>query len=221
MKLGDYLRHYDSLASEQRLVELPGRREQVLREIGRGKKVLDLGCLGGQFSKLIKDQNNDVYGVELNSRAAAEADKRGIRVKLFDLNDGIPFEDGFFDAVFAGEVLQFLFDTKFLFEECNRVLKPKGILIFTTPNMNSLSNRLRVLAGGYPRHLGAFPEDHAGRHVRIMNLQKIRELCQHTGFRVSNVTGLSMTPRALLTPLVSLAPQLGDFLIVRAQRVDD
>ena len=224
MKLNEYVRRYDSLVSEAPLYEIPVRKEYLLKEIGRGKRVLDLGCLGGQISKLIKEQNNEVFGIEINPKAAELAEKRGIRVKLFDLNDGIPFEDAFFDVVNAGEIVEHIYDTKFLFSEINRVLKPGGLLIFTTPNLNSLGNRFRVLTGGYLSSLGAFPDDHFGDHIRVFNVPKIRELCAHTGFAIVDIVGVPAMTRnlgyRLLQPLVKAIPQMGELLIVKARRLD-
>lgn len=223
MKMIEYVRRYDCLTSEEPLYDIPLRKEYLLREVGRGRRVLDLGCLGGQISKLIKDQNNEVYGIEVNAKAAARAVDRGIRVKVFDLNEGIPFEDGFFDVVNAGEIIEHIYDTKFLFEEIHRVLKPNGLLLASTPNLNSLSNRIRVLRGGYLSLMGAFPDDHFGEHIRVFNEQKLRELCQHTGFRVVDVMGIptleggSLAYR-LLRPLVRVAPQFGELLIIKARR---
>jgi methionine biosynthesis protein MetW len=225
VKLREYVRRQDALASESPLFEIPLRKEYILKEIGRGRRVLDLGCLGGLISKLIKDQNNEVYGVEVNPRAATRAQDRGIRVKVFDLNDGIPFEDGYFDVVNAGEVVESIYDTKFLFEEINRVLKPGGILLFSTPNLNSLSNRLKILTGGYLNLMGAYPDDHFGDHIRVFNIPKIRELCQTTGFRVQDIVGVAALEGGvsykLLRPLVKAMPQFGELLVVKAQRVDD
>lgn len=226
MKIVEYARRYDALAMEGPLFDIPVRKEYILKEIGRGKRVLDLGCLGGQISKLIKDQNNEVYAVEVNPKAAKVAEERGIRVKVFDLNDGIPFEDGYFDVVNAGEIIEHIYDTKFLFEECNRVLKPHGVLLFTFPNLNSLQNRVRVLRGDYLAHVGAFPDDHYGENIRIFNLDKARELCHYAGFRVVDVVGVPALAAgtmsyALLRPLVAVAPQLGELIVVKARRADD
>lgn len=225
MKLNEYNRRYDSLSLETPLLEIPLRKEYVLKQIGRGKRVLDLGCLGGQFSQLIKEQNNEVFGVEVNPKAAEAAVQRGIRVKTFDLNDGIPFEDGFFDVVNAGEIIDQIYDTKYLFEECNRVLKPGGLFLFTTPNLNSLANRLKILGGSYPIGLGAYPDDHNGGRIRVFNLEKARELCQHTGFKVEDVLGVPTFERGArgyywLRPVVKVLPQLGELLIVKARRSD-
>jgi methionine biosynthesis protein MetW len=226
MRLTEYVRRYDSLTSEAALYDIPARKEYLLKEIGRGKRVLDLGCLGGRISRLIKDQNNDVYGVEVNARAAEQAEKRGIRVKQFDLNDGIPFEDGFFDVINACEIIEHIYDTKYLLEECHRVLKPDGVLILTTPNLNSLKNRIKVLLGGYPALLGAFPEDHFGEHIRVFNLDKIHELADHVGFSVAHAQGIAgLTRRSLqyrlFAPLVRLRPSLGELLVVKLRRLSE
>lgn len=224
MRREEFVRSQDSLAFERPSVEIPQRKEIMLKAIGRGKRVLDLGCSGGQISKLIKDQNNEVFGIELNPRAVALAENKGVRVKVFDLNEGIPFEDSFFDVVNAGEVIEHIFDTKYLFEECNRVLKPDGIFLFTAPNLNSLPNRFRVLTGGYLSTMGAYPDDHFGSHIRVFNLSKIRELCRTTGFKLLEVTGIpSRSPdslRRFLRPVTWVLPQFAELLIIKAQRID-
>src|SRR5690348_16731056 len=111
MQMKEYLTKYDSLASEDALYEIPLRKEYVLSRIGRGKRVLDVGCLGGKISSLIMSQNNEVWGVEVNPAAAAVAERRGVKVKVADVEDGLPFESASFDVVNAGEILEHLYDT--------------------------------------------------------------------------------------------------------------
>src|SRR4051794_7165336 len=122
MQMHDYVARYDSLSSEDTLFNIPRRKELLLSAIGRGKRVLDVGCLGGRISRLIMDQNNEVWGVELNPAAAKVASKRGIRVKVANVEEGLPFESMSFDAVNAGEIVEHLYDTKRFFEESARVL---------------------------------------------------------------------------------------------------
>ncbi len=190
MQMRDYVARYDSLASEDALFDIPLRKEYILSRIGRGKRVLDVGCLGGKVSRLIMEQNNEVWGVELNPAAAEVARQRGVRVTVANIEEGLPFEPNTFDVVNAAEVVEQLYDTKLFFEEASRVLKKEGFLIFTTPNLNSLENRIRVVTGGYLTMIGAYPEDHFGDHVRVFNVSKIRELCKQTGFRLVDVYGI-------------------------------
>lgn len=224
MQKRDYLAKYDSLASEETLFRIPQRKEFLLNRIGRGKRVLDVGCLGGQISRLILERNNEVWAVEINPKAAELAQARGIRVKVADVEEGLPFEDGFFDVVNAGEIVEHLYDTTFFFNECRRVLKPGGALLFTTPNLNSLENRLRVVMGDYLEMAGAYPEDHFGSHVRIFNVEKVGELCAQTGFELEEVRGVfALEPHSRLmsvglTVASRLAPSLSKLLLVRARK---
>lgn len=224
MQMHSYAARYDRLASEDVLFNIPERKEYVLQQIGKGKRVLDVGCLGGQFSKLIMKSNNEVWGVEINARAAEEARRRGVRVKVANVEEGLPFDDGSFDVVHAGEILEYLYDTKTFFAETERVLRDGGMLLFSTPNLNSLENRIRVLAGGYLAMSGAYPEDHFGEQVRIFNLPKIKELCDQTGFQVEEVRGtFTLQPRGRFvdTPLswaARLVPGLTKLLMVKCKK---
>lgn len=234
MRSQEYSRRYDLLHAERTTTVAPAiRQEYLLRQIGRGKRVLDLGCLGGKFSKLIKEQNNEVFGVEINPKAAAEAESRGIRVKLFDLNDGIPFDDATFDVIYAGFIFEEVFDTRFLLEECARVLKTDGVLLFTAFNLNSIRNRLKILKGDYPEMLAAFPDEPNGRQIRVFNLPKLFELCRYTGFNIQEALGFtsfdqelmrkSLQPvlrrmQPLLIPILRLVPQWSDLILIKATK---
>lgn len=192
MQMHDYLAKYDSLADEDQWIEIPGRKEWVLGEIGKGKRVLDVGCLGGKFSQCIVREGNDVWGVEVNPYSARLAEKRGIQVKVADVEDGLPFEAETFDFVHAGGIMSHLYDTKGFFEEVKRVLKPGGSFLFVAPNLNSLENRFKILMGDYLLEAGMYPEDHHGSRIRFYNLEKIRELCTATGFTLDQVQGLAL-----------------------------
>ena len=190
MRMDQYIEQYNDLAMEEELFRIPLRKEFILDSIGKGKRVLDVGCLGGQITRLIREQNNEVVGLEANPKAAEIARGRGIEVTVANVENGIPLPTATFDVVCAAEIVEHLYDTKYFFEEAARVLRPRGIFIFTTPNLNSIENRLRVLGGGYLGMQGAYPEDHFGGHVRIFNREKIEELCSHTGFEVETVSGI-------------------------------
>lgn len=227
MLIHEFAAKFDSLSSEDTLFQIPLRKEFILSHVGRRKRVLDVGCSGGQISKLILDQYNDVYGVEINPVAAEEARKRGIQVEIANAEEGLPFRGGFFDVVNAGKVLEQLYDTKHFFLECRRVLKDNGVLILTTPNLNSWENRLRMLRGEYLANLGAYPEDHHGQRVRLFNLKKIEELCEQTGFRVEDVQGLfsiaddtrkSPVARTSLRIASKVAPGVSKLLMIAARK---
>lgn len=224
MRMERYIEQYDQLSSEGELFRIPLRKEFMLKAIGRGKRVLDIGCLGGQITELIREQNNDVVGLEANPKAAEAARARGIEVVVANVEDGIPLPSSSFDAVNAAEIVEHLYDTKHFFVESARVLRPGGILVFTTPNLNSLQNRIRVARGEYLGMVGAYPEDHFGGHVRVFNRMKIQELCGQTGFEVEQIRGIpSLNSRGRLWDRSmkvagKYLPGLSQILMVKARK---
>src|SRR5271169_3195605 len=104
MRMDQYIQAYDDLAAEGELFRIPLRKEFILNSIGTGKRVLDVGCLGGQITRVIRDAHNEVVGLEANPKAAEIARSRGIDVTVANVEEGIPFPASSFDAVSAAEI---------------------------------------------------------------------------------------------------------------------
>jgi ubiquinone/menaquinone biosynthesis C-methylase UbiE len=100
---------------------------------------LDLGYMGsgttGQqiHNYLVNNFNHKIIGVDV---------QRGAEVKA-DLNKKFPFRDKYADNMIAADVIEHVIRPYDFLLECNRVLKPGGRLILTTPNAISLNNILR------------------------------------------------------------------------------
>lgn len=230
MRPSEFIARQDGLAFEDEWLAIPERRERLLAWIGRDRRVLDVGCGGGKLALEIRRARNQVTGVELNPAAARAAEARGIPVVRADVEEGLPFADASFEVVHAGSVLESLFDTRQFLEECGRVLVPGGELIALVRNVNEIGNRWRVLAGGYPAGLGAYPEDHHGARLRAFNREKARELLETAGFAVEETVGLAAAEpsrregaaaawlHAGLRVGSRLAPGLAPWLLIRARR---
>lgn len=206
-----------SLRQQRGLFELPGRREFLVRHLGaEPRRVLDLGCAGGLIAVMLARLGHEVVGVELNGPMARQAKRRGIDVVQQDLEQPLPFRSCAFDAAHACEIVEHLYDTEGFLREVNRVLAPDGVLVISTPNLNSLGNRLRVLAGKPLPMWGAFPGDLHGSHVRVLNAAKIRELLQRTGFRIDRMEGVNLGGVGrLLQPW----PTLSHLLLLKCTKV--
>ena len=225
MRLEAWQRHTDRLAFERDLLEVPGRSDWVVEQIGSGRRVLDIGCRGGALSRLILANNNRVWGLEPNAAAAKAAQREGVLVTVGDLGSRLPFEDSFFDVVHVGESLETVFDTKEFLFECSRVLERRGSLLFSALNLNRLENRVKMLQGKAISEAGAFPEDHAGDRIRHFNEAKLRELCKETGWLIEACVSLPVlkskgkwVDRSLMA-LARLTPGLGALLLVRARKI--
>lgn len=95
-------------------------------------KLLDTACGGMPYRQhILANSEVDEY-IGLDIKGAIHYDDE---VKPDVLWDGIrmPFDDDSFDCAIATEVLEHVPDPKLFLSEIYRVLKPSGLLFFTTP----------------------------------------------------------------------------------------
>ena len=99
--------------------------------------VLDAGCGNGNY---IIDENRGNIASAVGVDISTEFIKKNIcldEIKTANL-ESLPFEDKKFDVVISLWALEHLENPARVFSEINRVLKPNGIFMFTTPNSNYL-----------------------------------------------------------------------------------
>ena len=129
---------------------------------GPGRRVLDVGCRYGALTRAYLEGNH-VVGIDVDRLALDDAARLGIETQWVDAEEGLPFEDGSFDVVVAGELLEHVRDPALLVSEARRVLGPGGTFVGSVPNGFRLKNRLRFLAGRKPEndptHLHLFSPD--------------------------------------------------------------
>ncbi|MFE6447095.1 class I SAM-dependent methyltransferase [Nocardiopsis dassonvillei] len=97
-----------------------------------GRSILDAGCGAGPLSAALRDRGADVAGVDASAGMLALARRRlgdDVDLRVADLSDPLPFEDGAFDDVVASLVLHYLEDWGPTLAEFRRVLRPGGRLI--------------------------------------------------------------------------------------------
>jgi SAM-dependent methyltransferase len=116
-------------------------KQARLREIAgllgplQGKVCLDVGGDYGALSEPLRRLGGTWHSVDL-SDAAVESIRRlvGERVEKIT-GPRLPFEDGFFDIIVIGEMLERLQGDGDLIAECHRCLKPAGRLIVNVANI--------------------------------------------------------------------------------------
>jgi len=57
-----------------------------------------------------------------------------------DLGRPLPLFDQCLRGIFAGEIIEHLFDPELFLSECHRVLEAQGVLVLTTPNLATLQD---------------------------------------------------------------------------------
>ncbi len=114
-------------------------------------------------------------------------------VDLFNAEkDRFPYPDEHFSTVLCGELIEHLFeDPMFLLSEVNRILKPDGHLVLTTPNAASLRALAAILQGYHPGFFPAYirprkdDEEPEARHNREYTPREVERLLHDAGFEVT------------------------------------
>jgi SAM-dependent methyltransferase len=165
----------------------------------RGGSLLDLGSSDGEFTlRLARHLGAErVAAVELIESHAEAARARGIDTTTADVDDGLPFDSGTFDAVNANQVIEHVRRTDVFLSEVARVLAPGGLACISTNNLSSWHN-VGSLALGYqpmPMHVsdrvivgnplnpehGTAHADAGRTHLRLFTSRALVELCEHHG----------------------------------------
>ena len=162
-----YEEHHRERRAEGDFVFVTERIPLFQAAIGRGKRVLDLGCRSGALTRHFLE-GNDVVGLDIDRVALAKAEAQGIQVVEANVEEPLPFPDGSFDAVVAGELLEHLQFPDALVAEVRRVLRPGGTIVGSVPNAFRLKGRLQFF-------LGRPPEDDP-THLRMFSPRAMREL---------------------------------------------
>jgi SAM-dependent methyltransferase len=107
-----------------------------------------------------------------------------VHVDRFDIEGPFPYEDGRFDVVIFTEVLEHLSrDPLQTMSEINRITKPEGYLLLSTPNCASVRSVLRILRGGNPNIYPVYQRcPSTDRHNHEYVPWEVRELLRLCGF---------------------------------------
>jgi SAM-dependent methyltransferase len=194
------------------------KREWFARQ-PRGR-VLDIPAGRGDDSSGLVALGYDVVPADLFPETFDKA--IGLKCEPADLSLHWPFEDERFDYVLCSEAIEHMPNQLHVLGECARVLRPKGKLFVTTPNLLSLRARAAFMLTGNRAFKTWVDEITSvwgygdGRiyhgHAFLISYLQLRYLLWHSGLRVVevvrnrfSVTSLLLLP---LVPLVWLASRL-------------
>jgi len=187
-------------------------------------KVLDIGCFNGFVLDILKEKGYDTYGVDASKTAVDFCNQKGHKALEGDLENEIPFENDYFDSVIGMEIIEHLADTDTFIREIKRVLKPNGVLVFSTPNFFSLSRRIMTLFGINPYFEASFtyPPKMAG-HLRFYTHNLLSDFLVHHNFKVTNVSSdlvnLSSDGKFYSKFLAEAFPKIGRGVIIQCQNI--
>ena len=173
-----------------------------------GDRLLDIGCGDGAITVQLMQSMaaKEAFGVDIAPEAASAARARGVNASCVDIdNQDLPFEDGWFDVVYCGEIIEHVFDPGHLLLETRRVLKAGGSCVLTTPNLAGWPNRLALFLGFQPYPTAVSPnyeavgklvfrgEEGQWGHIRVFTLRALKELVRLHGFVIQSAKGCPVT----------------------------
>lgn len=118
-----------------------GSRASAYRWVPPNVKVLDIGCGFGESLGFHRKRGCDAHGVEADRNILRVAEKYGLNVKvgLFSADN---YQPSTFDVVTLDQVIEHVTDPAPLLAGIQRVLKPGGMLIVSTPNIQGWGSKV-------------------------------------------------------------------------------
>jgi decaprenyl-phosphate phosphoribosyltransferase len=139
---------YETMEDEEYLISEPSRRKQfhqllVLTEkcAPKAHTVLDIGAGIGTMISACRDRGYEATGIEPSKYLVNQA------LKIHDVTiiaSGIEtttFKQSSFDIIFLTDVIEHVADPGSLIAKCKNLLKSNGVLVITTPDVQSLTAR--------------------------------------------------------------------------------
>jgi glycosyltransferase involved in cell wall biosynthesis/SAM-dependent methyltransferase len=205
--LPDYLRGWEASKPGRGYLETHQTRLVKTLEItppgGASDRILEMGAYL-QITPALRSKlgygevRGCYYGqpgrVDHRVAASAEGEPFECDVDHFDAEKHrFPYPGGHFSTVLCCELIEHLLaDPMHLMSEVNRILKPGGHLVLTTPNVAGLRGISAILQGYHPGFFHAYikpPEsgDAEARHNREYTPREIRMLLENSGFEVARL----------------------------------
>jgi 2-polyprenyl-3-methyl-5-hydroxy-6-metoxy-1,4-benzoquinol methylase len=217
---------------ERILAATRGPSDPVRGTSGEKGRLLDVGCAFGPFLAAARARGFEAHGVEVSAEAAAYVRRElGLPCSIGDVEDpsfwqGSGLGEGSFEAVTLWYVIEHLRRPSALLLRLNRLLRPGGVLAFSTPSASGVSGRRDLMA-----FLEASPEDHrtvwspavTGALLRSCGFRLRRIVV--TGHHPERFPGARKVPPGSLRyrtlELLSRALGLGDTFEAYAEKVED
>jgi SAM-dependent methyltransferase/regulator of replication initiation timing len=159
----------------------------VVRLVGTGKRVLELGCSTGYMSRILRDRGCRVIAVEQDAAAATRARQFCERVIVGDVEQldlRRTLAKDRFDVVVAADVLEHLKDPLALLRALRSFIRADGYLVVSLPNVAHGSVRLALLGGVFKyTEIGLLDRT----HLRFYTRQSMEELFDQAEYAIGPI----------------------------------
>lgn len=173
----------------------------------RPGKLLDVPAGTGWLRQELHMSGWDYYGADLYT------DLSLLNFKIADLNQPLPYEDHSFDYVVCAEGLEHIENLHHVLREFQRILKPGGFVVVSTPNPLNIKSRKRYYREGtfygFP-HLVNMPKEGEHVHINPVNLSFLITFAKKYGLNLNKIHDVDikmshyrLLPKCLILKLIS------------------
>jgi 2-polyprenyl-3-methyl-5-hydroxy-6-metoxy-1,4-benzoquinol methylase len=165
--------------SDEKVAFQYGRLLSFVETVSPDARILDAGCGAGPALRFLKHRGFIPYGSDLIEYPLQQARKiiPDARLTQCDSDKALPYRNESFDIILMSEVIEHVSSPEFTLRECLRVLRNKGAVALTTPNLWDVR---RVY---YPALGKVWSGDADATHQTLFNPQTLREVMVRAGFR--------------------------------------
>jgi 2-polyprenyl-6-hydroxyphenyl methylase/3-demethylubiquinone-9 3-methyltransferase len=164
-----------------------------------GKTVLDVGCGGGILSEGMASRGAKVTGIDLSEKPLGVARlhlfESGLKVDYRMISAEAMAEEmpGAFDVVTCLEMLEHVPDPASTVRACATLVKPGGLVFFSTLNRNLKSYVVAVIGAEYVLRL--LPKG-THEYARFLRPSELARFARMADLSVDEVIGMSYNPFA-------------------------
>lgn len=167
-------------------------RSEMMEFIPQGaKKILDVGCGEAVFSwKLKQKLNAEVWGIEIDSSAAALAQKKIDKVLIGDISqliDNLP--NSYFDCIIINDVLEHLVDPFGILLAIKIKINTSGVIVCSIPNVRYFPVLKDLLIKKQWRYgdIGILDKT----HLRFFTKKSIIDMFNSLGYNILRIEGIN------------------------------
>ena len=157
------------------------RVEFALKEL-KGKIVLDLGCAYGAYAIRFAEKGFQVTAADISNFYLKKVSEHAIKYDVARSIStvqcdalAIPCVDSFYDSVWVGELLEHVPEPAKLLKEAVRVVKPGGVVVFSTPYKEHHYDSLHLHIWKSRAHFKSIVLDPLSDTINIKRLDLIAE----------------------------------------------
>lgn len=170
------------------------------RESGAGAleelSLLDIGCGGGLVSEPLARLGADVTGVDAAAKnieaAKLHAAEGGLKIDYrHGTAEALAEKGERFDAVLALEIIEHVADPPLFVRSIAEMVKPGGLVIFSTLNRTAKSYALAIVGAEYV--LGWLPRG-THDHRKFVKPSELARFCREAGLEITDLTGMVFSP---------------------------